>query len=289
MLSAALGASAILGVAACTRGSDTDGSQASDASDGGGAVLADVTISGAFGEEPTVEFTPPLSVDSADSSVISSGDGESIADGDTLILNSHYVSGETGEVVQSWWKGAPASALTMNADQIGKAAHDFFLTATVGSRFAMTGWQQNQQDGSMQSLIQVGDIVGKALKKAEGTEQELPGDVPVTVTRDENGVPSIEGVQDVTAPETTQRHILIEGTGEEITAGDTLVMHYSGWQVSDGTQFDSSWERGAPSRSRSAAARSSRAGTPPLPAFAWAARRCSSFLPPRLTVKKPMK
>lgn len=244
LLGAALSASAALGLAACGKDGEGGDSTASDA--GGGAVLDDVTVSGEVGSEPTVEFTPPLSVDSADSRIITKGDGDAIAANDTLIVNSLYADGETSEVVQSWWQGAPATALTVNEEQIGKAAADFFTTATVGARFAMTGWQQDQQQGKMVSLVQVGDIVSKALARADGAEKELPGEVPVTVTRGEDGAPAIEGVKEVATPQTTQRHILLEGTGEKITEGDLLVMHYTGWQVSDGTQFDSSWERGAP-------------------------------------------
>lgn len=38
----------------------------------------------------------------------------------------------------------------------------------------------------------------------------------------------------------------IAGDGPVTEAGQTLVMHYSGWKYSDGDSFDSSWERGAP-------------------------------------------
>ncbi|MHA7140672.1 MULTISPECIES: FKBP-type peptidyl-prolyl cis-trans isomerase [unclassified Arthrobacter] len=39
---------------------------------------------------------------------------------------------------------------------------------------------------------------------------------------------------------------LIEGSGEEAKAGDTVSAHYVGVAFSTGEEFDSSWNRGAP-------------------------------------------
>jgi peptidylprolyl isomerase/FKBP-type peptidyl-prolyl cis-trans isomerase FkpA len=42
-----------------------------------------------------------------------------------------------------------------------------------------------------------------------------------------------------------QSEDLVVGTGEEAQAGDTVSVHYTGW-LEDGTQFDSSLDRGQP-------------------------------------------
>ena len=39
---------------------------------------------------------------------------------------------------------------------------------------------------------------------------------------------------------------LIKGKGAEVKDTQTVVAHYTGWLL-DGTQFDSSWDRGTPS------------------------------------------
>ena len=54
---------------------------------------------------------------------------------------------------------------------------------------------------------------------------------------------------------------LTEGDGAEAAPGDTAVVHYVGVAYSTGEEFDASWNRGEPSRSRSAPATSSPAGT----------------------------
>ena len=50
------------------------------------------------------------------------------------------------------------------------------------------------------------------------------------------------------------------GQGAEAKAGKTVDVHYTGW-LENGTKFDSSNDRGSPSASPSARARSSAAGT----------------------------
>lgn len=38
----------------------------------------------------------------------------------------------------------------------------------------------------------------------------------------------------------------VEGTGDEVTPGATVTAHYVGVSASTGSQFDASWDRGAP-------------------------------------------
>ena len=52
-----------------------------------------------------------------------------------------------------------------------------------------------------------------------------------------------------------------EGDGAVAQAGQTVTVHYVGVAFSTGEEFDASWNRGTPFRSRWAAAGSSRAGT----------------------------
>jgi peptidylprolyl isomerase len=59
---------------------------------------------------------------------------------------------------------------------------------------------------------------------------------------------------------------LTVGDGPEAVAGTTCTMQYVGVSWSTGKQFDASWDRGSRSRSASARARSSRAGTRASPA-----------------------
>ncbi|ASK64590.1 peptidylprolyl isomerase [Brachybacterium avium] len=248
LLTTALAATAAIGLAACTDDA-SEGSGASDAggaSDGGGGdPLAGVTVSEDLGAEPTVEFTAPLEVSAAAAEIVVPGDGETIAEGDTIIWRDLYVDASTGKTLQSWWQGAPAGGVQVTAEGIGQAAFDVFTTMAVGSRFVMAGWQQSA-DGQAYSLLQVADVdrIVSPLR-AEGEPAEPSGALP-SVTLADDGAPALDAPPEGEAPTSTEREDLIVGTGDTTRAGDYLTMHYTGWKWSDGSQFDSSWERGAP-------------------------------------------
>ena len=247
LLTTALAATAAIGLAACTD-DGTDGSGASDGggdSDSGGDPLAGVTVSEDLGAEPTVEFTAPLEISAAAAEVVVPGDGAEIAEGDYLITHNFYVDATTGDTLQSWWQGAPPSGVSVTAENIGETALDVFTTMAVGSRFAMTGWQQGS-DGQNYALIQVGDVdhVVSPLR-ADGEPGSPSGDYPA-VTLAEDGAPSLDGEPEGEAPTKTVVEELIVGGGDTAREGDYLTMQYTGWKWSDGSQFDSSWERGAP-------------------------------------------
>lgn len=247
LLSTALATGAAIGLAACTGDEGSDASDGgSDASDGGGNVLDAVTVSEDLGAEPTIEFDAPLSVSAPDARVVVAGDGDQIAEGDVLVWRSVYVNAETGEVIQSWWQGAPAGGVVVGADALGEYPATFLQSVTVGSRFMMAGWQQYPSTQEMLSLIQVADIDRiVTATRAEGKAASPSGSYP-EVTLGDDGAPSIAGPAQGDPPSTTVAEMLIQGTGEPTREGDFLTMQYTGWTFDDGEKFDSSWDRGAP-------------------------------------------
>ena len=245
LLTSALAATAAIGFAACTDKGSGGASDAGGASDGGGDVLAGVTVSDDLGAEPTVEFASPLEITAAAAKVVVAGDGAAIKEGDTLVWRHLYIDAATGETLQSWWQGGPAGGLQVSKEAIGAAAFAVFSTMTVGSRFVMAGWQQST-DGQAYSLLQVGDVDRViAPLRAEGTAGTPSGTYP-EVSLGDNGAPALAGPLEGEAPARTVRELLIQGAGDTTRAGDYLTMQYTGWKASDGTQFDSSWDRGTP-------------------------------------------
>lgn len=247
LLTTALAATSALGLAACSDDEGT-GEGTSAASDGGGdaaPALDAVTISEDLEAEPTIEFTAPLQISDADARVVVHGDGAAIAEGDMVIWRDVYVDASTGETLQSWWQGGPAGGVRAAADTIGEKAFAVLTSMTVGSRFAMAGWQQDQS-GQARSLIQVADVdrVVSPLR-AEGDPGKPSGTFPA-VKLGEDGAPALEAAPEGEPPTSTVREELILGTGDATRDGDFLTMQYTGWKWSDGSQFDSSWERGAP-------------------------------------------
>ncbi|GAB2543359.1 FKBP-type peptidyl-prolyl cis-trans isomerase [Brachybacterium huguangmaarense] len=249
-------AAAALGLAACgddaatTGANSTPAAGGSDAggSDGGGAagggVLSQVTIGGDAGAEPLVEFSGPLTFSSPESEVVTPGTGDAVTAGDTMMLHTMYVDASDGSVLQSAWRGAPVNVITVDEAQIGPDAAAFFQTLAVGARFAMLGTVTDGR-GTKYDVVQVSDVVGTALHRAEGAAQPIPEGMPAFTLTD-TGAPQLSGAPGTPAPATTQSAVTILGTGPETAAGQTLVMHYTGWKLSDGSQFDSSWDRGEP-------------------------------------------
>ena len=77
--------------------------------------------------------------------------------------------------------------------------------------------------------------------RAEG-EAVTPTEGLPTVTLAESGQPSLDIPEGYTAPAELVAQTLIKGTGPVVESGQTIQVHYSGWKISDGTQFESSWE-----------------------------------------------
>ncbi|WP_157975674.1 FKBP-type peptidyl-prolyl cis-trans isomerase [Brachybacterium sp. YJGR34] len=246
LLSTALAATAAIGLAACTDdGSDPEATSGASDGGGGGDPLSGVSIGDDLAAEPTIEFTPPLAIDAAQAEIVVPGDGDVIAEGDTVIWRSMYIDAGTGETLQSWWQGAPAGGVQVTAEGVGEEAFSFFTTVPVGSRFAMAGWQQDT-GGQARSLLQVADVdrIVSPLR-AEGAAGSPSGTYP-SVTLAEDGSPTLDAAPEGDAPGSTVREELVVGTGDTTREGDYLTMHYTGWKWSDGSIFDSSWERGAP-------------------------------------------
>ncbi|MCS6710676.1 FKBP-type peptidyl-prolyl cis-trans isomerase [Brachybacterium sp. EF45031] len=248
VLTAALGGAGALALAACQGQDDAGGggggSGASDAGGSDASALAGVTIGGPADGEPTVSFSAPLSITRPEGKVVTTGSGEPLTAGQSVITRSVYVNAADGTVLQSYWKGAPESVLSVVPEMIGEPAAQFLTGVPLGSRVAMTGWQRSQ-DGSTFALVQVADLVEAIAARASGTPQTPDPALPA-VTLADNGAPSLEAPPTGNPPTETQRSVLIQGTGRPTAAGDTLYMHYTGWKWSDGSTFDSSWERGAP-------------------------------------------
>ncbi|MDO5661366.1 MAG: FKBP-type peptidyl-prolyl cis-trans isomerase [Brachybacterium sp.] len=245
LFSSALLTSAAVGLSACgdDEGTATTTTPA-ETTEPAPELSETVQVSETVGEEPDVNFSSPLELDGPATEIITAGDGEAIEEGDTIALHTVYIDGSTGDVLTSAWRDGFANYLTVDAEQNGQETVDFLTSATVGSRLLMVGQLQGE-GGQAHTIIQVSDVLGKALDRAEGEEQEPPEDLPA-ITPAEDGAPSLEGPPEGDPPTETQVHVTILGDGESTAPGDALAMHYTGWTWSDGEQFDSSWERGAP-------------------------------------------
>lgn len=199
-------------------------------------VLASVSVEGEAGAEPAVSFDAPLEVGEPAAFVATPGDGDTLDVGDIALVSFVSVDGTSGEVVQSTYDAGTLDPLVVGGNTM-PALVEALTGQQVGARvlYAVPG----EASTSLMSI----EVLDAAPGRAVGTEVELEDGLPA-VTLADSGEPSIE-TADGEAPTELVIAPTIEGEGDVVEEGDTVLVHYSGW-LWDGTAFDSSWGRETP-------------------------------------------
>ncbi len=243
--SAAGVATAVLVLAACGGGAEGESN----------AALDDIDVTGGFGEEPEITFEEPFALEESESETLEVGDGEVVDDGDTVSIDYAVVSGTTGSPLDSSF-GASSISLPLVEGQTTPALVEALVGETIGSRVlvvvapeptagASASVEPQPGDPASDTVVFVLDLLGVVPVRADGEPVEQAEGTPVVATDEEGDVTGID-VTGVEAPEDLVVTTVLQGDGEEVQAGDTVTIHYTGVLASDGTEFDSSWSRGAP-------------------------------------------
>ncbi|GAA1934806.1 FKBP-type peptidyl-prolyl cis-trans isomerase [Microbacterium aoyamense] len=239
-----LAAVAAVLLAGCTSASPSSTPTATAGSDlcasavAAGDVVEGITVSGEVGESATAEFTAPLEVSTLERTVAIEGDGAQIADGDYVSYALAVFDATTGEELQSGGFGdAPLPAMPIG---VGTGPDQFFGCATAGSRIVLAV-PASSSGGAQVYVIDVLDVTAADAWCAV-TE---PGDDFASVEFSADGVPTVT-IPDADAPEGVQLEVLTEGDGDVVEEGDNVTVDYAGVKWSDGSVFDSSWDRGEP-------------------------------------------
>jgi peptidylprolyl isomerase len=218
----------------------------------GGEAVDQIKVEGAFGEEPTATFPTPIVGTGIETKVISAGTGGKLVGNQRVALHFTGYNASTGKQFQGSKFGTEDSIIQ---DILVDSVPNFCKALTgveVGSRVAVLLDAENAHQsqgveslgiGADDSIIFIFDVVDAFLQRASGATQAPVSGLP-TVILAPNGQPGIQ-IPVGDAPTEFKRSVLIEGSGEEIAIGDTVVVHYSGWTW-EGEQFDSSWETLAP-------------------------------------------
>lgn len=217
-----------------------------------GSAVNQIEVQGAFGTTPVVSFPTPLSGTGVQTQIVIEGDGGKVVGGQRVSLHFVGYNAANGEEIQGSEFGTEGF---IAQDLIEGGTPDFCRALTgvqVGSRVAVLLDAQSAHNSQGipsfgidpdHGVIFIFDVVNAYLPKANGSSKAPESGMPTVITAP-NGQPGIQ-VPASDAPVEFRRTILIEGGGEPIAIGDTVVLHYSGWTWS-GEQFDSSWESGAP-------------------------------------------
>ncbi|NPD06225.1 FKBP-type peptidyl-prolyl cis-trans isomerase [Nocardioides sp. zg-1308] len=238
----------MLGLAAC-------GSGSSDAEEGG-APLSSVTVEGEQGQEPEVTFDGRLDPSAEEVDVLVEGDGETVADGDTVQANWWIGNGFTQEEAQSTYtkKGATQS-VELSADvlpflreaMIGRKVGDRVVMLTSAEKAYGEVGNPTIGIGNKDAVLAVVDILDRSetvppLDGPQGEEKKPAGWAPTLVEKD--GV--ITGFDFTEAHEPTGELIattLIKGDGAKVKSGQTLTVDYLGQVYEADKPFDESYSK----------------------------------------------
>ncbi|MDF1488183.1 FKBP-type peptidyl-prolyl cis-trans isomerase [Tessaracoccus caeni] len=217
-------------------------------------ALGTATLSNDASTAPTVAFEAPLAVTSEVIQITDKGSGDAIADGNLISFNYLVCDMVTGEKMYSTWGTTPDAdapeTYTLSADTFGEALPAALDGATVGSRLLWgqpgVAAEESYTGEALNGYLYVLTVTDtqKVLESAEGTEVK-PSDDALPGIEFKDGKPAVSVPSSFKDPEELIVQPLIEGEGDVVEAGQTVMVKYTGW-LTDGTQFDSSWDREAP-------------------------------------------
>ena len=219
-----------------------------------GPASSAVKVDGEFGAVPTITFDKGLTVSTTERSVAISGTGAAVADGDTVTINYSLYNGTTGlEIEKSEYTETspipyPIDTSATNFVGLAKA----IACTTVGTRIVAVipnaegfGGQAAQAglgaDDTLVFVIDVTSIAAKPLAEATGTTVEPLAGFPEVVFTDGNPTVTIPAGD---VPSEYAIETLIQGDGEVVADGATVVVNYEGVNWNTGEVFDSSFDRG---------------------------------------------
>ncbi len=221
-----------------------------------GPASSAVKVDGAFGTAPTVTFTKGLTATTTERSVVSAGNGAAVSDKDTVKMDYTLYNGTTGaqieksEYAKDKQMSYPVNLAATTFVGLSKA----IACTTVGTRIVAVipnaegfGAQAAQAGlGANDTLVFVLDITsvgakplaeatGKAVAPTAGFPDVKFADGKPTVTIPEGPVPTKYAIE-----------TLIQGEGDVVADGATVVVNYTGVNWNTGKVFDSSFDRGSP-------------------------------------------
>ncbi|MGX5681270.1 FKBP-type peptidyl-prolyl cis-trans isomerase [Schumannella luteola] len=252
-----LTAGLVVSLAACSPATTTDASGCTPAPSGSSS--SGVTASGDFGSKPEVDVPFPTSADATQRSVLITGDGETVQNGDTVEIEFTLYNGETGvELSSTEYAGTPTE-FPVDEAQLLPGIVKTLECSTVGSRVVGVipaidsfGDAGSEQLGvaAGEDIVFVADIIAiappvePALPRADGVDQPPTEGFP-TVVLDADGRPTIT-IPDTAPPTDLQIAVLKKGDGAVVADGDDVTVHYVGMNWNTKVVFDESWARGEP-------------------------------------------
>lgn len=243
-----------LSLAACSSSTSANGCTPTAS----GSSSSKVTVTGKFGDAPTVKFAKGLSAKKTERSVAIDGKGAvARANGTVDVDYTIYDAASGKKIDQTTYKSGGTAAFQLKAPlltgmikglECSPQGSRIVTVVPPADAFKAAGSAGLGVKGT-DSLIFVFDVVKVSapvtvLPKANGAAQAPVAGLP-SVTLAANGEPTIT-IPKADPPATLTITDLKKGTGTTVKAGDTVTVHYTGVIWGTGKVFDSSWTRGTP-------------------------------------------
>lgn len=221
---------------------------------GDGSSLADVEYSmNEATAEPSVSFATPFAANGTEAHKIEDGDGATIEDGDSLLVDATVFNGADGSSLGTTYTDAPM--IIPVGEDLKNAApelYDILVGSKVGMSFSYSTNIDTESTSTAEATptvsagtatnVEVYTVSGKLLKSAEGTENEKKSSALESFSVADDGTATLTLSADRgDAPTELYTEDLITGSGAAVKADDTVYVNYVGVTWSDGTQFDSNF------------------------------------------------
>ncbi|WP_138413664.1 FKBP-type peptidyl-prolyl cis-trans isomerase [Sinomonas gamaensis] len=240
-------------LAGCGSGSSSSPSSSQPTSQNAGDLnaLSSLKVTPAA-KAPTVDFAKPLTVSSLTVKTVQDGTGAAVKAGQDAVVSVLALKGTDGSVLGDTFASGESQKVPVDSglQQQNSVLYNALLGAKVGSYLAYATPPVDAEQGGDNTttllILKITDAkdVPAPLSKPEGDTVTPPAGLP-KVTEDSKGVPQID-VKGVAKPTDVVAQDLIKGKGAAVEASDTIVANYVGVNLSDGTKFDSSYDRGTP-------------------------------------------
>lgn len=210
-----------------------------------GEASSAVDAPGEVGTAPEVDFPTPLITNSVERSVLVHGDGETVKEGQPVILEATILSGADGTVLQQTAYAADGGSLFALGDQGLPALGTGLECATVGSRVAIVASGEEgagSAPAAADSVVYVVDVVDAYPARATGADQLPVVGMPAVVTAPD-GTPGLT-IPNEEAPTDYRMAVLKLGEGDIVEEDDAVVVKITvvDWETEEVTQ--STWETG---------------------------------------------
>lgn len=197
-----------------------------------------VEVTGESGAQPTLDYTPPLTITETTSEVLWSGDGPELQDGGPVLLDYRLERADDATLVEETYSGVP-KPFTMTPEVLSADLYDALSDRTVGSRLLLL--LPATSDTSSFASVMVVDVLPT---RAWGEPVQPRAGLPA-VTLEDDGEPVVAAPQGE-PPASLVVQPLLRGDGEQVVDGSTVTVQYTGVRWSDGSTYDSSWAQGGP-------------------------------------------